>query len=101
MVFIDIFWEIALRIPQADVWFALMFFKVDWLVEIVVDDVIFLRLLTDVIMGWWHTNQMYLVESEPFRANPRMTLAILAVMEHFAVNSVISVVSVGGGLWFD
>lgn len=84
-----------LGIPQGDVWFGHVFFHVDRLVEVVVDEVILGRLLADVVAGWWHTDQVHLMECEAFRTDPGVFLIFLAVVEHFAAQTFVSVVSGG------
>lgn len=55
---------------------------------------IFGWLFANVIAGWWHTNEMYLMESETFWTNPWMLLILLTIMEHLTVKSFIGVVSI-------
>lgn len=92
-IVIDVFGIVAFGIFQRNIWLCFVFFDVDCLVEEIVDDVVFRWLLANIIAGWWHTNQMDLMEDKTFRTHPRMLLIFLTVMEHLAVYTFVGIVS--------
>lgn len=93
LVFIIVLREIALRVAQRDIRLALMLLQIDGLVEIVVDNMILRGLLADVVVRWGHANQMDLMESKALRADPRMLLTLLAVVEDLTVQRLIGIVA--------
>lgn len=90
---IDVLWIVAFRVSQCDIWFRLVFFDVDRLVQKVVDDVVFGRLLADVITRWWHADQMHLMECKTFGADPGVFLVFLTVVEYLATEAFVGVVA--------
>lgn len=70
-----------------------MLLQIDGLVEIIVDYMILGGLLADVVVRGWHANQVDLVEREALGADPRMLLTLLAIVEHFAAQRLISIVT--------
>ena len=70
-----------------------MLLHVDRLVEIIVDEVILGRLLADVVPGRWHADQVHLMEGKALRADPRVLLVLLAVVEHLAAEALVRVVA--------
>jgi len=64
------------------------------LVQVVVDKVEFGRFLANVLLVDGHADQMHLVEGSAFRAEPRVPGAILTVVEHLAVDSLVGIVTV-------
>lgn len=80
-----------------------MFFHVHGLVEVIVDEMVFGWLFADVLVWWWHANQMNLMERGAFGTNPRVLCVFLAVVEDLASDGVVSVVSgrsaVASELW--
>lgn len=95
LVLVVVLWEIALRVAQRYIRFALMLLQIDWLVQIVIDNVVLGGLLADVVVRWGHANQMDLMKGEALGAYPRMLLTLLAVMEHLAAQRLIRIVAVG------
>lgn len=93
LIAVDVFWIVSFWIAKCDIWTSLVLLNVDGLVEEIVDDVVFGRLLTGVIVWWWHTYQMHLMELETFRANPWVLLVLLTVVEHLATHALVGIVS--------
>lgn len=81
--------------PERDIGLRLVLLHVDRLVEIVVDEVIFGRLLADVLVGRWHADEVDLVECGAFRANPRVFCVLLTVVEDLTSDGVVRIVSRG------
>lgn len=95
LVLVVVLWEIALGVAQRDVRLALMLLQIDGLVEIVVDNMVLGGLLADVVVRWGHANQMDLMEGEALGTDPRMLLALLAVMEDLTIERFIGIVAAG------
>lgn len=91
---IDVFGVITFRVSQCNIWSCLMLFNIYWFIEKIVDYMIFGRLLASVVIWWWHTNQVHLMELETFGTNPWVFLIFMTIMEHFTVYTFVSVVSV-------
>lgn len=70
-----------------------MLFHVERLVQIVIDHMILGRLGANVVRCRRHADQVDLMEREALRANPRVLLAFLAVVEHLTLETLVSVVS--------
>lgn len=93
LVFVVVLGEVAFRVAQRHVRLALMLLQIDRLVEIVVHDMILGGLLADVVVRGGHANQVDLVEGEAFGADPRVLLALLAVVEDLTAQRLIGVVT--------
>lgn len=93
LVFIVVLREVALRVAQRHIGLALVLLQVDWLVQVIVDDVVLGGLLADVVVRGRHADQVDLVEGEALGADPRVLLALLAVVEDLAAQRFVGIVS--------
>lgn len=93
LVFVIVLGEVAFRVAQRHVRLALMLLQIDRLVQIVVHNVILGRLLADVVVRRGHANQVDLMEGEALGADPRVLLALLAVVEDLAAQRLVGVVA--------
>lgn len=84
---------VSFRVAQRDVRFVLVLLHVQRFVQVVVDHMVFGGLGADVVGCWWHADEMDLMEGESFRADPGVLLVLLAVVEHFAVETFVGVVA--------
>lgn len=71
-----------------------MLLKIDGLVQVVVYNMVLGGLFADVVVRGRHADEMDLVEGETLRTDPRVLLALLAVVEHFAAQRLVGIVSV-------
>lgn len=81
--------------PERNVGLRLVLLHVDRLVQIVVDEVIFGRLLADVFIGRRHADEVDLMERGALRADPRMLCVLLTVVEDLTADRVVRIVSRG------
>lgn len=83
IILIEIFRIVTFGISQCNIWFRFVFGQINRFVQVIIDDVVFAWLLANIFTGWWHADQMDLVEWKSLRANPWMLLIFLAIVKHF------------------
>ena len=70
-----------------------MLFHVDWFVQVIVDESVFSGLITHILVGWRHADEVYLMEGESFWTHPGMFRVLRTIMEDFTADRVISIIS--------
>lgn len=93
LVLVEALRVVAFRVAQRDVRLVLVLLHVQSLVQVVVDHVVLGRLRANVVGRWWHADQVNLMEGEALRADPRVLLVLLAVVEHLTVQTLIGVIA--------
>lgn len=94
LVFVVVFREVTLRVAKRHIGLALVLLKIDWLVQVIVHNMILGGLLADVVVRGRHADQVDLMEGEALRADPRVLLAILTIVEHLAAQRFIGIVTI-------
>lgn len=84
---------VPVAVPERHVRPGIRLLSVHRPVQEVVDEVILRRLFADVLAAGRHADQVHLVEDETFWTYPRVSGAVLTVMEHFTVQTFVRVIT--------